>query len=83
MTPLRQRMISDMQLRGLSEATQRAYVRAVRQLQPLEGFDESFLPGGVEAANEAEYRQSGVPVGPEHRQRLEALASELGIAPPW
>lgn len=32
MTPLRQRMIADMQLRGLSEATQERYVTAVRQL---------------------------------------------------
>jgi integrase/recombinase XerD len=32
MTPLRQRMIEDMQLRGLSPRTQEAYVRAVRQL---------------------------------------------------
>ena len=32
MTPLRQRMIADLQLRGLSERTQEMYVRAVRQL---------------------------------------------------
>ncbi len=32
MTPLRQRMIEDMQLQGLSPGTQQAYVRAVRQL---------------------------------------------------
>jgi integrase/recombinase XerD len=32
MTPLRQQMIEDMQLRGLSESTQVAYVRSVRQL---------------------------------------------------
>ena len=32
MTRLRQRMIEDMQLRGLSEGTQRVYVTAVRQL---------------------------------------------------
>lgn len=32
MTALRQRMIEDMQLRGLSELTQDVYVRAVRQL---------------------------------------------------
>ena len=32
MTPLRQRMVEDMQLRGLSEKTQEAYVGAVRQL---------------------------------------------------
>ena len=32
MTPLRQRMIEDLQLRGLAERTQEMYVRAVRQL---------------------------------------------------
>ena len=32
MTPLRQRMIEVLQLRGLSERTQERYVRAVRQL---------------------------------------------------
>jgi integrase/recombinase XerD len=32
MTPLRQRMIEDLQLRGLSERTPEMYVRAVRQL---------------------------------------------------
>jgi integrase/recombinase XerD len=32
MTPLRQRMIEDMQLRGLAGRTQEAYVAAVRQL---------------------------------------------------
>lgn len=32
MTPLRKRMIEDMQLRGLSEGTQKAYVRVVRDL---------------------------------------------------
>ena len=32
MTKLRQRMIEDLQLRGMSERTQEMYVRAVRQL---------------------------------------------------
>ncbi|MDA2923333.1 phage integrase N-terminal SAM-like domain-containing protein [Acidobacteria bacterium AH-259-L09] len=32
MTPLRQRMIEDMQLRGFSARTQECYVAAVRQL---------------------------------------------------
>jgi hypothetical protein len=32
MTALRERMIEDLQLHGLSEITQKAYVRAVRQL---------------------------------------------------
>lgn len=59
------------------------YARTVRALAPLEGFDQSYLPGGVEAARAAEYRQTGVPVGHDHRKRLEELAAELGIAPPW
>jgi integrase/recombinase XerD len=32
MTPLRQRMLDDLQLRGFSPRTQEAYVRAVHQL---------------------------------------------------
>lgn len=59
------------------------YARAVRQLTPLEGFDQSYFPGGIEAVRAAEYRQTGVPVGREHQKRLEELAAELGIAPPW
>ena len=39
MTPLRQRMIESIQLRGLSESTQSNYVRAVRQL--AEHYDKS------------------------------------------
>ena len=31
MTPLRQRMIEDMQLRGLAPLTQRAYLQAIQQ----------------------------------------------------
>jgi integrase/recombinase XerD len=32
MTPLRQRMLEDMQLRGLAARTQESYLAAVRQL---------------------------------------------------
>ncbi|MBK7181123.1 MAG: site-specific integrase [Chloroflexi bacterium] len=39
MTPLRQRMLEDMQLRGLAPKTQEAYVTAVRQL--AEYYDKS------------------------------------------
>jgi L-2-hydroxycarboxylate dehydrogenase (NAD+) len=60
-----------------------AYVRRVRELQPLTGFDRCFMPGGLEAARERQYRAEGVPVGPEHQARLELLAEELGIAVPW
>lgn len=59
------------------------YVRAVRQLEPLEGFSESHMPGGIEAQREAQYRAEGIPVGDWHRKRLDDLAAELGIDPPW
>jgi LDH2 family malate/lactate/ureidoglycolate dehydrogenase len=59
------------------------YVRRVGQLQPLDGFAQSYMPGGIEAAREREYRREGVPVGPEHQKRLEELAEELGIETPW
>ena len=59
------------------------YVRCVKQLEPLEGFDQSYMPGGVEANRERQYRREGVPVGSEHRQALESLAEELDIDVPW
>ena len=59
------------------------YVRAVSALTPVEGFDRALLPGAIEAIRAAEYREFGVPVGPEHRTRLEELAGELGLQTPW
>ncbi|MEZ4864437.1 MAG: Ldh family oxidoreductase [Caldilineaceae bacterium] len=59
------------------------YVRAVKKLQPLAGFAESFLPGGVEAVRARIYREQGIPVGPTHQQRLEEVATELGMHVPW
>ncbi|MCB0185675.1 MAG: Ldh family oxidoreductase [Caldilineaceae bacterium] len=59
------------------------YVRAVRALQPLPGFEESFLPGGVEALRARTYREQGIPVGPQHQQRLTEVAQELGVPVPW
>lgn len=59
------------------------YVRAVKKLQPLAGFEESFLPGGVEAMRARTYREQGIPVGPQHQMRLEEVAQELGLQVPW
>jgi L-2-hydroxycarboxylate dehydrogenase (NAD+) len=59
------------------------YVRMVKQLQPLPGFNESFLPGGVEAVRARKFRTEGIPVGPEHQARLEKIAEELGMRTPW
>jgi len=59
------------------------YVRNVRSMSPLEGFSQAYLPGGPEADREREYRKEGIPVGPEHQDRLEKLAADLGINVPW
>jgi LDH2 family malate/lactate/ureidoglycolate dehydrogenase len=60
-----------------------AFVRHVRDLHPLPGFDRSLMPGGIEAERDLAYRTDGIPVGPAHRQRLDELGRTLGIAPPW
>ncbi|MFB6135907.1 MAG: Ldh family oxidoreductase [Halobacteriaceae archaeon] len=59
------------------------YVRQVRDLEPLEGFEEAMLPGGPEAERERVNRERGVPVGPDHREALEGLAADLGVESPW
>jgi LDH2 family malate/lactate/ureidoglycolate dehydrogenase len=59
------------------------YIRQVRTLEPLEGFDGACLAGGPEAACERLYREAGVPVEPGHQQALEGLAAELAIDVPW
>ena len=41
MTYLRQRMIEDMQLRGMAASTQGDYVRAVRQLTEYQSHNRS------------------------------------------
>ena len=41
------------------------------------------MPGGIEAERERQYRVEGIPIGPDHRQRLEGLAEALGLAAPW
>lgn len=60
-----------------------AYVRTVRTLTPLNGFNRSLLPGGIEAECERRYRAEGVPVGAKHQERLEQMARTLGLQPPW
>ncbi|NCC36039.1 MAG: integrase [Chloroflexia bacterium] len=60
MTPLRRRMIEDMQLRGLSERTQETSTRAVRQLAEHDGVSPDQL-------TEEEVRQSFIFLHPEKR----------------
>jgi LDH2 family malate/lactate/ureidoglycolate dehydrogenase len=60
-----------------------AYARAVRTLTPIPGASGSFLPGGIEAEKEADYRAHGVPVGTDHRALLDDAAREVGVRTPW
>jgi LDH2 family malate/lactate/ureidoglycolate dehydrogenase len=59
------------------------YIQSIAKLEPLEGYTESLLPGAIEAKREREYREQGVPVGAQHRKRLEEIAGYLGIPVPW
>jgi L-2-hydroxycarboxylate dehydrogenase (NAD+) len=59
------------------------YIQQIRTLQPLGGYNESLLPGAIEAQRDREYRELGVPVGGWHRERLEGIAEYLGIQTPW
>lgn len=60
-----------------------AYVRAVAELAPLLPGQSSYLPGGIEASREADYREHGIPVGPDEQTALDGIAAELGVRPPW
>lgn len=55
----------------------------LRELAPLEGFPKASYAGGIEAEREVEFREQGIPVGPEHRRDLEGIAAELGVDVPW
>jgi L-2-hydroxycarboxylate dehydrogenase (NAD+) len=59
------------------------YARAVWQMKPIEGIAQAYLPGQVEMALERRYRAEGIPMPLAARARLDALAKELGLSPPW
>ncbi|MCC6445196.1 MAG: Ldh family oxidoreductase [Armatimonadetes bacterium] len=60
-----------------------SYAREVRKLQPLSGFDRACLAGTLEWEREREWSVIGVPVGQQHRARLQRVADELGAAVPF
>src|SRR5438477_8281648 len=71
MTPLRQRMTEDMQLRGLAPATQQAYLRYVEQLAVFTGKSPDLV-------TEEEFRQFFLAL---HKQRgLSRSTATVAIA---
>jgi L-2-hydroxycarboxylate dehydrogenase (NAD+) len=58
------------------------YIRAVRQLEPLAGFDEAMLPGEPEWRRERQYAAEGIPIAPGHAGALRLLAEEFDLPAP-
>ncbi len=59
------------------------YLREARSTQPLPGTERAELAGGMEWAWEKENRVEGIPVDPDHQQKLETLAEEIGVKAPF
>ena len=57
--------------------------RQLKELAPLDGFDGASYAGDIERQREREFRQLGIPLGPEHRSELEGVARELELQVPW
>ena len=59
-------------------------VRLAReQMVPLQGYDETTLPGVVEDRLEKDQRESGIRIGTEDAARLDELATETEVAIDW
>jgi len=59
------------------------YVRQVRQMEPLPGYEWAGLPGGLEWERERERRESGGPRGKAHRETWEKIGEEAGVSCPF
>lgn len=59
------------------------YSRRVREMQPLPGYDQALLAGGLEYQREQEYREVGIPLSPRHAQALGRLADDYGLTVPF
>ena len=59
------------------------YVNRVRNLQPLKGFNQSYMAGGREETLKRKFEKEGIPVGPRHQEALEKIGSELDVKVPW
>jgi LDH2 family malate/lactate/ureidoglycolate dehydrogenase len=59
------------------------YARQVRRLSPLDGHETALLPGALEWQREHEWAREGVPVGEGHREILQTIGTEFGVAAPF
>ena len=58
------------------------YIRRVRALAPMPGFDAAALPGEPEWRRERAWAREGVPVGKDHLGARRGIGQELGVAAP-
>ena len=58
-------------------------MQAIRQMNPLPGYDASHLPGSREWRWEKDHLQNGVPISAEAKSSLERLGKELACDVPW
>ena len=84
MTPLRQRMLEDMQLRGLSARTQECYVAAVRQLaehfhtSPAHLTEEQLRQYFLYLANEKKVARTTAPASAPESNAADTSAPRRG-----
>jgi ureidoglycolate dehydrogenase (NAD+) len=52
-------------------------------MKPMPGYDRPLLPGAVESELEETYRQKGIPINLEIKQRVETGVKDLNIPFPW
>ena len=55
------------------------YMGQARGLKPAPGYDSAELPGGLEWQRQKDYARDGIPIGPEHQERLEGIGTELEV----
>jgi len=55
------------------------YIRALRRVEPAEGFERVVVPGEFEARNEEQRKKEGVPIRDEDWQGVMDVAAKLGV----
>ena len=59
------------------------FIKEARAMKPFPGFENAELPGGLEWQRERDYARDGIPISQVHKEGLESLAQEVGVASPF
>ncbi len=65
------------------EQTLDDFVSKARSMKPFPGMPHAELPGGMEWRWEKENEAKGVPLSDDHRLKLEEIAGEFNVSPPY